>query len=369
MAAAGMCRRQIELLNQGLCGYYKQHCTAQPPLSCPRTEHSGGPCRDELSSCEDWAQGGECQSNPGFMRSQCPLACGFCADIDQFGRASANNSDSLLGAARCRDLAESNWCERQAAVGGCEVNSKSHAWELCHKSCGWCDLKTNQTQSHHCPPRPAGWVEDRRADPRRYAPAPATETKVAGTVAAQTLTQLTSADTAVTAAAAAAETPQARDRGRASERGSDGSATSGGAASAETGSKPADETRPSTPSLRAAVTAARAAIRTAQRARGGGAAGAGGRAPGSASWGKLPSEPSGASVRPAWLATDPSFDLALAGGAQLALLLGACAIAAVCACRRRRRWAGNKVRGGGAAAGRRRSQCGQARQASDADSV
>ena len=39
-------------------------------------------CADHHESCENWAKSGECESNPGFMKSQCQKACDACGWVD-----------------------------------------------------------------------------------------------------------------------------------------------------------------------------------------------------------------------------------------------------------------------------------------------
>lgn len=35
-------------------------------------------CGDSDPQCNQWAEVGECETNPNFMRSQCKFSCGFC---------------------------------------------------------------------------------------------------------------------------------------------------------------------------------------------------------------------------------------------------------------------------------------------------
>lgn len=43
-----------------------------------RREAPAEACVDKNEGCRDWADAGECQGNPGFMRVQCRLSCGVC---------------------------------------------------------------------------------------------------------------------------------------------------------------------------------------------------------------------------------------------------------------------------------------------------
>ena len=36
-------------------------------------------CRDEMPLCPKWAQQGECEGNPVFMKTNCQLSCAVCA--------------------------------------------------------------------------------------------------------------------------------------------------------------------------------------------------------------------------------------------------------------------------------------------------
>lgn len=43
-------------------------------------------CEDSRSECPEWAGQGECDNNPGFMRTQCRQACNECAITEQAAR-------------------------------------------------------------------------------------------------------------------------------------------------------------------------------------------------------------------------------------------------------------------------------------------
>jgi prolyl 4-hydroxylase len=47
-------------------------------------KHSG--CADSNDRCEVWAAAGECDSNPSYMHSTCPLSCGKCSPEAKTGR-------------------------------------------------------------------------------------------------------------------------------------------------------------------------------------------------------------------------------------------------------------------------------------------
>lgn len=64
-----------------------RHVVFQPPA--PPTPPG---CKDLSKSCPDWAQGGECESNPGFMVGQegqpgtCLLSCNRCDLMPKLAR-------------------------------------------------------------------------------------------------------------------------------------------------------------------------------------------------------------------------------------------------------------------------------------------
>lgn len=218
-ARAGLIRYHITTLNAAACAYHRRHCTAQPPLPCA-PEHAPAECADKVDACEPWAQGGECQKNPVFMRANCPSACGACA---------VGNGDSLFGPARCRDLANATFCAAAAREGGCELAPGAlggTALELCHRSCGLCERgRSNNTHEHHCPAGAAASgsaaaAQSResalnmavaKAAARRWRPAPPTAAQRADDATSE---QLPRRPAAAAAAARGADGPEAGARGR-----------------------------------------------------------------------------------------------------------------------------------------------------------
>ena len=55
-----------------------------------------GDCADEEASCAVWAQQGECQSNPEFMRTSCRLSCKHCTAPEGKGQPIRWNFESFL---------------------------------------------------------------------------------------------------------------------------------------------------------------------------------------------------------------------------------------------------------------------------------
>ena len=41
---------------------------------------SADECADQHAGCADWAAAGECDKNPGFMRSSCEKSCDACPE-------------------------------------------------------------------------------------------------------------------------------------------------------------------------------------------------------------------------------------------------------------------------------------------------
>ena len=40
------------------------------------------PCDDRHPSCEQWADGGECDANPGYMHTECAGSCNTCEKVE-----------------------------------------------------------------------------------------------------------------------------------------------------------------------------------------------------------------------------------------------------------------------------------------------
>ena len=81
ICASLTCSRAARAHREGAFIGYKDHDglpPPPPPLSPPKT----APCRDQDVSCGDWAEKGECEANPGFMKTSCELSCGVCNVTD-----------------------------------------------------------------------------------------------------------------------------------------------------------------------------------------------------------------------------------------------------------------------------------------------
>jgi hypothetical protein len=42
---------------------------------------TGGACQDNNDDCNGWATEGECEANPGYMNTECPLSCKRCTAL------------------------------------------------------------------------------------------------------------------------------------------------------------------------------------------------------------------------------------------------------------------------------------------------
>jgi hypothetical protein len=94
-------------------------------------------CEDTNVNCATWASIGECESNPGFMKAQCPVTCRLCQ--------SATCRDELPDCAeRVRGTAASNFSNT-----GCYTVPNMR--EQCAWTCTACGLKP----APHCRRAPA----------------------------------------------------------------------------------------------------------------------------------------------------------------------------------------------------------------------
>ena len=78
-------------------------------------------CDDKSSFCGQWAAVGECDSNPTYMRSQCPVTCHLCQS------------------AACHDIDEAS-CATQARRGLCR-SEPERMYDQCRWSCKWCAME------------------------------------------------------------------------------------------------------------------------------------------------------------------------------------------------------------------------------------
>jgi len=89
-------------------------------------------CIDQDNQCSSWAKKGDCESNPGYMKYQCPVSCETCNEFNEarMGRSSP-----------CTD--SNHACKSWAAMGECEFNPNYMLYN-CRRSCFRCYEDTDQ---------------------------------------------------------------------------------------------------------------------------------------------------------------------------------------------------------------------------------
>ena len=85
-------------------------------FSAPNNKTVLGDCIDTDIQCAYWASQGECQKNPGYMLTSCPLSCNQCKE-------------------ECTNL--NIHCEHWADAGECSINPTNMGTN-CAKACGTC---------------------------------------------------------------------------------------------------------------------------------------------------------------------------------------------------------------------------------------
>ncbi|KAL8586258.1 hypothetical protein ACOMHN_003773 [Nucella lapillus] len=89
-----------------------------------------GECVDENASCQAWAQNGQCDANPGYMRKHCRKSCQVCSGNGE----TTTNTQTPTG--DCVD--EQVNCHDWAEGGQCDANP-GYMLNHCKKSCHHCD--------------------------------------------------------------------------------------------------------------------------------------------------------------------------------------------------------------------------------------
>ncbi|XP_050400749.2 GLIPR1-like protein 1 [Patella vulgata] len=84
-------------------------------------------CKDGNDNCPEWKKGGQCESNPDYMKKNCPMACQVC-EVEENESSSKPTND-------CED--ESTECKNWAETGHCAMNP-SYMLKSCKKSCNRC---------------------------------------------------------------------------------------------------------------------------------------------------------------------------------------------------------------------------------------
>uniref|UniRef100_A0AC34FB87 Metalloendopeptidase n=1 Tax=Panagrolaimus sp. ES5 TaxID=591445 RepID=A0AC34FB87_9BILA len=97
---------------------YPSPPTSQPPPPAPPPTVEE--CRNTRPDCDQLAQQGWCQRNPGWMKDHCPIACGMCK-----ARPAPECEDLRVD---CAELVKRRYC----------ITSQSFTKTYCPKSCGFC---------------------------------------------------------------------------------------------------------------------------------------------------------------------------------------------------------------------------------------
>uniref|UniRef100_A0A0B6ZGJ8 Metalloendopeptidase n=1 Tax=Arion vulgaris TaxID=1028688 RepID=A0A0B6ZGJ8_9EUPU len=120
--------------NQGECErnphYMKQEC-AKACGTCGSDVLSQGECKDVYakSKCEMWKERGDCTTNQRWMQLSCKATCNLCGDI------------SIRPQVACKNLNNDGVkCDNWAKDGECSVNAQG-MFTNCRQSCGLCDVE------------------------------------------------------------------------------------------------------------------------------------------------------------------------------------------------------------------------------------
>ncbi|BFZ00439.1 hypothetical protein BsWGS_03478 [Bradybaena similaris] len=120
--------------NQGECErnpfYMKQQCAKA--CGCGSGVNNKGGCADvfQEQKCQVWKERGDCVTNLRWMQINCNATCGLCGDI------------ALRPQVNCRNSAEHEAkCDEWAGNGECVVNAQ-WMFSNCRKSCAYCDVET-----------------------------------------------------------------------------------------------------------------------------------------------------------------------------------------------------------------------------------
>ena len=116
--------------------YFKPDVYDAPPNDEDDVEHwrSGlavDGCTDRDPNCKTLSASGECDKNPGFMKYECAVSCGTCAEFDAAYEALREGT----GDGPCTDKYVE--CMGWAAMGECGFNPNFMLVE-CERSCMGC---------------------------------------------------------------------------------------------------------------------------------------------------------------------------------------------------------------------------------------
>jgi len=111
----------------------------QPPPEAAQKRTPIDPnCKDDHESCEQWARGGECSSNPAFMEKGCRASCHICNG----GKPKPKEKNA------CED-SNAN-CATWAAIGECQSNP-GYMLGQCPVTCKMCQSATCRDDLDDCP--------------------------------------------------------------------------------------------------------------------------------------------------------------------------------------------------------------------------
>ncbi|XP_045114516.1 putative tyrosinase-like protein tyr-3 [Portunus trituberculatus] len=86
-------------------------------------------CSDLDQRCEQWAYAGECTTNPGYMKVNCPVSCHMCVVQDR----------------DCQDL--NAMCYAWAHNNECKTNY-SYMRKACARACSFCQPANDHSVPH-----------------------------------------------------------------------------------------------------------------------------------------------------------------------------------------------------------------------------
>ncbi|KAH9503506.1 Blastula protease 10 [Bulinus truncatus] len=117
--------------NQGECErnpkYMKEYCKKACGV-CQSGGRGQGQCKDFFAGqkCKMWKERGDCLTNSGWMTTNCRSTCGLCGDVATRPQFNCTNSHK-----------DNEQCDEWARLGECSVNTQ-WMFDNCKKSCGLC---------------------------------------------------------------------------------------------------------------------------------------------------------------------------------------------------------------------------------------